>query len=73
MPAVLTLGLLFLFIPFISNAILLWLTDKLIGSFEVDTMGGLLTSAAVITVVNWLFYFAVHNHGFYAHGPTRWI
>ena len=41
-PAILTLGLLFLFVPFIVNAILLWLTDKLIGSFEIETMGGLL-------------------------------
>src|SRR5262245_17228118 len=72
-PAILTLGLLFLFIPFIIDAVLLWLTDKLIGSFEIETMGGLLVSAAVITFVNGLFYFAVHNHGLYAHGPTRWI
>ena len=46
-PAILTLGLLFLFIPFIVNTVLLWLTDKLIGSFRIETMGGLLVSAAV--------------------------
>ena len=31
--------------PFIVNTVLLWLTDKLIGSFQIDTMGGLLVSA----------------------------
>ena len=39
MPAILTLGLLFLFMPFIVNTILLWLTDKLLGSFEIETFG----------------------------------
>jgi len=77
-PALLTLGLLFLFVPFIVNAVLLWLTDKLIRSFEIDSMGGLFISAAVITVVNWAMHFMAANHhlGFYgAHGggPVRWI
>lgn len=61
-PALLTLGLLFLFIPFIVNTAMLWLTDKLIASFEIKTLRALLTSAAVITVVNWLFQAAVHSH-----------
>ena len=39
-PAILTLGLLFLFVPFIVNAVLLWLTDKLLRSFEIETFGG---------------------------------
>lgn len=34
-PALLTLGLLFLFVPFIVNMVLLWLTDKLLASFEI--------------------------------------
>ena len=74
-PAILTLGLLFLVMPFIVNTVLLWLTDKLIKSFEIESMGGLLVSAAVITVVNGLFHMAVHSHrmGFYGTGPTRWI
>lgn len=74
-PTILTLGLLFPFITFIVNTILLWLTDKLLGSFEIASMGGLLTSAAVITVVNWLFHGWLHAHrmGIYAPGPTRWI
>ncbi len=54
-PAVLTLGLLFLFIPFIVNVVVLWLTDKLMASFEISALGGLLVSAGAITVVNALF------------------
>jgi len=61
-PALLTLGLLFFFIPFIVNTAMLWLTDKLIAAFEIKTLRALLTSAAVITVVNWLFHAAVHSH-----------
>ena len=74
-PAILTLGVLFLFLPFIVNTVLLWLTDKLIGSFEIQTTGALFGSAAVITLVNWAFYFAQHAHRMNLHhaGPTRWI
>jgi putative membrane protein len=74
-PAILTLGLLFLIMPFIVNTVLLWLTDKLIGSFAIETTGGLLLSAAAITVVNAVFYVAINSHrmGFYGHAPTRWI
>jgi len=76
LPAILTLGLLFLVLPLIVNAILLWLTDKLMGSFEIETLGGLLLSAAVITVVNGFFHVALHAHrmGLYHNpGPIRWI
>jgi putative membrane protein len=55
-PAILTLGLLFLFVPFIVNTVLLWLTDKLMASFEIETLRGLLLSSALITIVNSLFY-----------------
>jgi putative membrane protein len=75
-PAILTLGVLFLFLPFIVNTVLLWLTDKLIGSFEIATMGGLLGSAAVITFVNAVFHFAMNAHRlnlYHQAGPTRWI
>jgi len=61
-PALLTLGLLFLFIPFIVNTVMLWLTDKLVGSFEIKTGRALLTSAAVITVVNWVVNAVQHGH-----------
>ena len=74
-PAILTLGLLFLFVPFIVNAVLLWLTDKLLRSFEIETFGGLFASAAIITVANWLFHMAIHAHFAAMSGPgaTRWI
>ena len=61
-PALLTLGLLFFFVPFIVNTAMLWLTDKLIAAFEIKTLRALLTSAAVITAVNWIFYAVVHRH-----------
>src|SRR5262245_54973442 len=74
-PALFTLGLLFLFVPFIVNTVLLWLTDKLIGSFEIRSLGGLLVSSGVITLVNGIFHYALRQHhlGIYAPGPTRWI
>jgi len=74
-PALFTFGLLFLFIPFIVNAVLLWLTDKLIKSFSIDTVGGLLFSAAAITVVNWILHVGIHTQRFahYGAGPIRWI
>ncbi len=56
LPAILTLGLLFAFVPFIVNAIVLWLTDKLMANFEIDSTAGLLISAAAITLVNGLFH-----------------
>jgi len=66
-PALLTLGLLFLFIPFIVNTVMLWLTDKLIRSFEIKSLRALLISAGCITLVNWLFQASVH-----AHRLPRW-
>ncbi len=75
-PAILTLGLLFLILPFIVNAILLWLTDKVLSAFEIDSMGSLLVSALVITLVNGAFHIALHPHiyrTFTQPGPPRWI
>lgn len=83
-PALLTLGLLFLFLPFIVNVVVLWLTDKALASFEITTVRALWLSAAVITLVNFAFYTplfqaawidndrgqpAVHH----AAGQPRWI
>jgi putative membrane protein len=61
-PAILTLGLLFLVLPFVVNTILLWITDKLLGAFEISSLGALLLSAAAITLVNSLFHVATHPH-----------
>jgi putative membrane protein len=54
-PALLTFGLLFLFVPFIVNTLLLWLTDKLIGSFRSTRWAGCWRRRPSITVVNWAF------------------
>ncbi len=75
-PAILTLGLLFLILPFIVNTVMLWLTDKLLSAFEIDSFGSLLMSAAVITLVNGAFHIALHPHmyrSFMQPGPPRWI
>ena len=75
-PAILTLGLLFLVLPFIVNTVMLWLTDKLLSAFEIDSFGSLLMSAAVITLVNGAFHIALHPHmyrSFTQPGPPRWI
>jgi uncharacterized membrane protein YvlD (DUF360 family) len=74
----LTLGLVLLLSTFIVNTILLWLTDKLLGSFQIETFGGLFASAAILTVVNWVFHIYVrgqmhHMLGVMGPGPTRWI
>ncbi len=74
-PALLTLGLLFFFVPFIVNAVLLWLTDKALASFEIRSLRGLLVSSAVITVVNGVFYaplFHAASRG-YGYHETQWI
>jgi putative membrane protein len=62
LPVILSLGLLYFFVPFIVNTTLLWLTDRLIGDFEIKTWQALFGSALVITVVNWLFNAVVHHH-----------
>lgn len=60
-PALLTLGLLFFFIPFIVNTVMLWLTDKVIASFEIRSVRALLISSGCITLVNWLFHVSAHT------------
>jgi putative membrane protein len=64
-PAVLSLGLLFVLVPFLANAALLWLTDKLVDSFEIRSIRALVLSSAVITVVGGIF------HSSFAHGLWR--
>jgi putative membrane protein len=76
-PGILTLGLLFLFLPFIVNAVLLWLTDKMLRTFTIASMGSLLMSAGAITCANALLSFALRSyaagHLGISPGPTRWI
>ena len=66
-PAVITFGLLFLFIPFVVNTAMLWLTDKVLDSFEIKSVRALLISGGAITLVNWLFYASAFAH----HLPRR--
>jgi|SRR5580692_194693 putative membrane protein len=76
LPAILTLGLLFALVPFLVNTVLLWLTDKVMGSFEIESTGGLLVSAAVITFVNSAFYAHHFNsvlHGNYRYESPNWV
>jgi putative membrane protein len=75
-PAILTLGLLFLILSFVVNAILLWLTDKVLSSFKIESLGSLLLSAGAITAVNAIMHFALRSlvagHAV-SPGPIRWI
>lgn len=75
-PALLTLGILFLFMSFIVNTVMLWLTDKLIASFEISSRGALLVSSAAITFVNAAFHlqaawYSASRHG-YGSG-AHWV
>ena len=74
-PAILTLGLLFLILPFVVNTILLWITDKVLASFKIESLGSLLLSAGAITAVNALLHYAMRSiaAGHVVAGPTRWI
>ena len=78
-PGILTFGLLFLVFPFVVNTILLWLTDKVMGTFKIESLGSLLISAGAITAVNALMQYALrsnvaaHMYQMVSPGPTRWI
>jgi putative membrane protein len=65
-PSLLTFGLLFLFVPFIVNAVLLWLTDKVMESFELRGARGLVLAAGIITLVNGAFAMMGHH-------ATHWV
>lgn len=47
-----TLGLALLALNFLTNAVILWITDKLMDDVEVKTIGAGLLGALVITVAN---------------------
>jgi putative membrane protein len=72
-PGLLTLGLLFFFVPFIVNTVVLWLTDKLMGSFEIASLRPLLMSAGAITLVNWLFHMHRSWGSYVPHGHVHWV
>ncbi len=60
-PAIFTFGLLFLLFPFIINTVILWLTDAIVGAFEIDDIRSLLLSSGAITLVNGAFHLLVHR------------
>lgn len=47
-----TLGIAFLALNFLANAVLLWITDKVMDDLEVDGIGAILLSAGLVTVAN---------------------
>ena len=53
-----TLWTLFLLVPFVSNAILLLLTDKLVKPFKIEALSSLLKASAVITLAHLLLRLA---------------
>jgi putative membrane protein len=72
-PGLLTLGLLFFFVPFIVNTVVLWVTDKLMASFEIASLRPLLVSAGAITIVNWLFHMHRSWGSYVPHGHIHWV
>jgi putative membrane protein len=54
-PVVLTLGLIY----FAVNAVILWLTDRLIKDFQIDTTATLIIAALLLTVINAVIRFVL--------------
>jgi putative membrane protein len=47
---ILSLGIIF----FVVNAVILWLTDKLVEDFDIDGTATLIVAAVLLTIVNWI-------------------
>lgn len=56
LPAVLTLGLAWLLVPFLANVLLLWITDKVLDAFELRDTRTLLIAGGAITLANVAFH-----------------
>jgi putative membrane protein len=52
---ILTLGIIY----FVVNATILWLTNKLVEDFAIDSTSTLLMAAVLLTIANWIIRFAV--------------
>jgi uncharacterized membrane protein YvlD (DUF360 family) len=59
LPALLTLGLLFLLVPLIINVVLLWVTDKLLHVFEIENAKALWLMGILITIANGVAAFLI--------------
>jgi putative membrane protein len=54
-PVILTLGIIF----FVVNAVILWLTDKIVEDFDIDSAATLVIAAVLLTIVNWIIRFVL--------------
>jgi putative membrane protein len=54
-PVVLTLGIIY----FVVNAVILWLTNKLVEDFDIDSTATLLMAAVLLTIANWVIRFVL--------------
>jgi putative membrane protein len=52
---ILTLGLIY----FVVNALILWLTDKTVEDFSIDTTTTLIIAAVLLTIANWIIRFVL--------------
>jgi putative membrane protein len=52
---ILTLGLIY----FVVNAVILWLTDRLVEDFHIDSTAILLVAAVLLTIVNGIIRFVL--------------
>ena len=52
--ALFTFGLAWLLVGFVVNCVLLWITDKAVKSFEINSFRALFGTAAIIGVAQWL-------------------
>jgi putative membrane protein len=61
LPAILTLGLAWVLVPFLANVLLLWITDEVIDTFELRDARTLMVAAAAITGANAVFHVLLHR------------
>jgi putative membrane protein len=54
-PVILTLGLIF----FVVNAVILWLTNKLVEDLHIDSTATLVIAAVLLTIANWIIRIVV--------------
>jgi putative membrane protein len=54
-PVILTLGIIF----FVVNAVILWLTDRIVEDFNIDSTATLVIAAVLLTIVNWIIRFVL--------------
>jgi len=53
-----TLWLFFFIVPFVANAIILLITDRLLKPFKIENMTALVRTAAIVTVAHFILHLA---------------